>query len=696
MASCITTSWITTAPQAKLTVTQTASTATTATLTYKLQYIARDPADCASNRSYTIYINGSSVKSGSYNIDGKVGTYDICSGTVTINKTTSAQSISFKVSFAFNLTWSGVYKGTLSASGSISVAAKTSYTITYDANGGTGAPSAQTKWHGTNITIPSTKPTRTGYSFQGWATSSTGSKAYDPGDSYSGNANATLYAVWKANTYSVTYDANGGTGAPSAQTKTYGTTLKLSTTVPTRTNYTFLGWGTSASATTVVYAAGANYTANAALNLYAIWELTYIKPRISNRTVARCDANGNLTDDGTYALVSFDWETDLTLSSILVSYKLPSEDTYNDERVTASGTSGHCNAVVGLGGLSPDNTYDFRITVTDSNGSTANTVTLKSTFYPIDVDIEGRGIAFGKSVESGYEGYMDVGFKGMLRDHVYLANGKALYGITTDGQLCSLIYMNSSNNTTVGFGGYNNQVGFTNIYGNIVAITSNDDIRFNSPIVVKELAEFNKNVNIAGHATFNDDVYIINNKALFTRSTDDVLCSLIYMNSNNNTVVGYGGYNNNIGHTNVYGQQVNLASKNGIFADGIQLAKNKVLWNNASGYYMNNEQTATLSEAITDQANGIVLIWSWYASGNSSDAEFNMTFIPKQFVTSFGGSGMTCLMASGGLGSFAAKYIYINDTSLKGYTDNNATSGSTSSEIIRSPRSFVLRQVIGV
>ena len=73
--------------------------------------------------------------------------------------------------------------------------------------------------------------------------------------------------------HTVTYNANGGSGAPASQTKWYGTILTLSDTKPTRTGYTFLGWGTSATATTVVYAAGAKYGADKDITLYAIWKL---------------------------------------------------------------------------------------------------------------------------------------------------------------------------------------------------------------------------------------------------------------------------------------------------------------------------------------------------------------------------------------------------------------------------------------
>ncbi|MBR0236090.1 MAG: InlB B-repeat-containing protein [Clostridia bacterium] len=152
------------------------------------------------------------------------------------------------------------------------------YIISYNANGGTGAPSSQAKTHGVTLMLSSIKPTRTGYDFLGWATSSSATSAtYSAGGSYTANASATLYAVWSANTYTISYNANGGSGAPPSQTKIYGVALTLSSANPIRTGYTFLGWSTSSTATSATYSAGGSYTANASATLYAVWSTnTYI------------------------------------------------------------------------------------------------------------------------------------------------------------------------------------------------------------------------------------------------------------------------------------------------------------------------------------------------------------------------------------------------------------------------------------
>lgn len=288
------------------------------------------------------------------------------------------------------------------------VPALDSYTVKYDTNGGSGAPSSQTKWYGESLTLSSTKPIRTGYTFQGWSTSSDATVEYASGASYTANAAATLYAVWKANTYAVKYDANGGTGAPANQTKTYGQTLKLSTTIPTLENYNFLGWGTSSSTTTVSYAAGANYTTNADITLYAIWELAYIKPRITNLSVSRCDSNGVPSDSGQNGLISFDWASDQELVSIVVNWESETGGS-GSATIADSGTSGSVLAVIGNDSLSPESTYSISVVVTDANGYSYVFGTLNGTKFVIDFLAGGTGAAFGKPAE--LENVLDIGFQ---------------------------------------------------------------------------------------------------------------------------------------------------------------------------------------------------------------------------------------------------------------------------------------------
>ena len=109
---------------------------------------------------------------------------------------------------------------------------------------------------------------------------STSGKTYNHNTDYTGTNFCTpttgdctveLGVNW-TNKFTISYNANGGSGAPSSQTKTYGVNLTLSSTKPTRTGYTFLGWSTSSSATSATYAAGGTYSANSGATLYAVWK----------------------------------------------------------------------------------------------------------------------------------------------------------------------------------------------------------------------------------------------------------------------------------------------------------------------------------------------------------------------------------------------------------------------------------------
>jgi uncharacterized repeat protein (TIGR02543 family) len=396
--------------------------------------------------------NGTKRSSGSSSF---TGTYSI-SGNGSASKTIT---VTFK---NFN-TDNGDF-ASKNVSFTVSVPAWTSYAIKYNANGGTGAPSSQTKWKDQALTLSSTKPTRTGHSFLGWSTSSTATSAtYSAGGKYTANAAATLYAVWKANTYTVTYNANGGTGAPSNQTKTYGKTLTLSSTKPTRTNYTFKGWGTSASATTATYSAGGSYSTNANITLYAVWELSYTKPKITSMVVNRCDSSGNISDDGTYCQVTFIWKTTYTPKNILIEWSSGSGE-YGSKTVSSSSTSAQNTQIVGDGVLSTEATWTIRVTVADSGGSSYATRSLPGLKFAFDVLSGGTGVAFGKPAEK--TDYADFAFGTHHRKDAIFENNRVLRGTNPDGTIVeALNFQNANGNTVLGYGNYDRGAGNTNIYG---------------------------------------------------------------------------------------------------------------------------------------------------------------------------------------------------------------------------------------
>ena len=118
----------------------------------------------------------------------------------------------------------------------------------------------------------------------------------------------------------------------------------------------------------------------------------------------------------------------------------------------------------------------------------------------------------------------------------------------------------------------------------------------------------------------------------------------------------------------------------------------KMLWSGT--WYMTADHRVTLSENVTAQMSGIVLVWSRYENGAASDNNFQFQFIPKAFINQFKGYGCSYVLAANKFGAVATKYLYINDAYITGHTDNNAT--GTVNGITFNNAGFVMRYVIGV
>ena len=256
------------------------------------------------------------------------------------------------------------------------------YTISYNANGGSGAPASQTKLDGSSITLSSTKPTRSGYTFVNWNTKADGSGTnYASGAIYNTNANITLYAIWKTNSsggdtttkYTVSYNANGGSGTPSNQTKTQGTNLVLSSTKPTRSGYTFVNWNTKGDGTGKSYAPGATYSTDANLTLYAIWKTNASGGPITKKYTIKFDANGGT---GTTKEVVCDYGSKCTLTG--------NAFTRDGYEFTGWNTKSDGNGV----------SYRDGAVVKDLSSVDGSIVTLYAKWKANDVDVEEHVITF--------------------------------------------------------------------------------------------------------------------------------------------------------------------------------------------------------------------------------------------------------------------------------------------------------------
>ena len=243
-------------------------------------------------------------------------TYSIKTTNSNISQTNSGRTITVT---AKKKGTSKLYVDILDKDGNVITSATTNvtvtapeYNVTYNVNGGSGAPSSQVKIYGTALTLSSTKPTRKGYTFVNWNTKADGTgNSYAAGASYTSNAAVTLYAQWKANTYTVAFNGNGSTsGSMSNLSMTYGTAKNLTANAFAKTGYTFNGWNTKADGSGTSYANKASVknltSANGGtVTLYAQWkENTY--------TVA---FNGNGSTSGSMSNLSMTYGTAKNLTA---------------------------------------------------------------------------------------------------------------------------------------------------------------------------------------------------------------------------------------------------------------------------------------------------------------------------------------------------------------------------------------------
>lgn len=339
--------------RARMDYSTSATTDTTATIQVVVKCQMGSGHDSGSNFRGTANINGSTSSytgSGYYSASG---TYTMGTKTLSITKTHSAQSITVKATVTSTYAWSG---HSSTASATVSVPAKTSYSITYNANTGSGAPGSQTKWYGETLTLSTATPTLAGYDFVGWSTT----------------------------------QSTPGTG-------------------------------------TATYTAGGSYTSNSAATLYAVWKRAYIAPKISSLSVYRAsNTSGTAADEGTYCYVKCAWSVDTTLTSgnkgqtLSIEYKTAAATSWTSAKsVALSAASGTTSTAVlnsSSAGIQFDTstTYNIRVTVSDTSGQSGNTASATSTlspaFYTFDFRAGGHGLGIGHaaSVDSAVVSGMNM------------------------------------------------------------------------------------------------------------------------------------------------------------------------------------------------------------------------------------------------------------------------------------------------
>ncbi|MBQ6021329.1 MAG: InlB B-repeat-containing protein, partial [Clostridia bacterium] len=207
------------------------------------------------------------------------------------------------------------------------------YKITFNDNGGSGGPGAQYKYYNATYTFSSAAPSRNGYTFKGWSTSSTATSAtYVEGSTYTTNADLTVYAVWEANKYNLTLNKNGGSGGTDSVTATFDAAMPALASVPTKSGYTFAGYYDTSAAT-----GGTKYY-NANRSSAHTWD-KYANTTESNTLYARWDPNVTLST-GTGYTVSQQPASSVAYNGS-TTFKITLTDAYSNSGVpTATATGG--------------------------------------------------------------------------------------------------------------------------------------------------------------------------------------------------------------------------------------------------------------------------------------------------------------------------------------------------------------------
>lgn len=118
----------------------------------------------------------------------------------------------------------------------------------------------------------------------------------------------------------------------------------------------------------------------------------------------------------------------------------------------------------------------------------------------------------------------------------------------------------------------------------------------------------------------------------------------------------------------------------------------RLLW--SGHHFMVEGQTITLSQKISQQSHGIVLIFSAYLNGEAQNYDIQQFFVPKQSVEMYAGCGNTFILSAANFTNVCTKYMYIHDTHLVGNARNDDV--GTSNGISYNGAAFVLRHVIGI
>jgi len=270
------------------------------------------------------------------------------------------------------------------------------YSVIFDKNdaSATGTMASQSIISGASANLTLNQFVKPGYSFAGWATSSTGSVIYSNGASYTmGTASVTLYAKWTANTYTISFNADGGSVLPSSKIVTYNSAIGTLPT-PTKSGSMFSDWFTGINGTGTRYTSSTIYNQTSNITLYAKWVSAVTLPTVtiaptSSITTGSAVSGGNVTSDGGATVT----ERGVVYSK---TSTLPTTST-GTKIVSGSGTGAFTSNITGL---TPGSMYYVRAYAINSAGTAYSSLVANFTTLsmPRTLTVFINGYEYGSNV----------------------------------------------------------------------------------------------------------------------------------------------------------------------------------------------------------------------------------------------------------------------------------------------------------
>ena len=369
--------------------------------------------------------------------------------------------------------------------------------------------------------------------------------------------------------------------------------------------------------------------------------LDYTTPAINALQVYRVDATGTGDPNGEYIAVQYKYAvasvSGKNTAALRIEYKLTSGTDWAT-LLTGSALTADTTAKPASPTLSTDYQYDVRLTITDWFGTTATrTAVLPSGAVILDIRADGLGLGlFTTATREGVE------------------FGKSVKGAALGlWEATAIIPENGDFNDYL-------QPGVYSVAANTAMVTMKNRPPCDRAGTLRVSSGLGSKIISGGYAYLVQEFHCYHNQEpTFRRHL--------------------------------------MSDASGVFTPGpwraITFRGQKILW--SGGKYMTADHTAELSEPVSQQDNGIVLVFSTYQDGAAIDANFNHFFVPKKFVETMGGYGNAFQMNTVNFNTVGAKYLYIHDTYIKG-NENNSLSGTATSGIVFNNAMYVLRYVLGV